>query len=109
MQVAASSGQSGSSGSGGSEQEDGEEDGEDDEYADVALPGPGDDTEVVFVKEGVAICPSRSTRIVGRLSIIRQHRQEPPAAARSRWACLLPADHPTPPHPTPPRRAGCCS
>lgn len=41
-----------------------------DGYSDVGEPG---DTEVVFVKEGVNVWPSRSERIMGRLSLIKQH------------------------------------
>lgn len=36
--------------------------------------GEASETEVVYVKEGVCVWPSRRERIAGRLSLIRQHR-----------------------------------
>ena len=30
--------------------------------------------QVVYVREGVAVCPQRNQRIMGRLSLVQQHR-----------------------------------
>lgn len=46
--------------------------GSDESEAFSELSDPGG-TEVVYVKEGVAVWPSRSERIMGRLSLVSQH------------------------------------
>ncbi|KAK9814540.1 hypothetical protein WJX72_007608 [[Myrmecia] bisecta] len=44
---------------------------DDEQFSDVGELG---DTEVVYVREGVAVWPTKSERIMGRLSLIKQHR-----------------------------------
>ncbi|DBB08963.1 TPA: hypothetical protein ACH3X3_007597 [Trebouxia sp. C0006] len=44
---------------------------DDDQFSDV---GEAPDTEVVYVREGVAVWPTKNQRIMGRLSLIKQHQ-----------------------------------
>ncbi|KAL3149387.1 hypothetical protein ABBQ32_002188 [Trebouxia sp. C0010 RCD-2024] len=44
---------------------------DDDQFSDV---GAAADTEVVYVREGVAVWPTKTQRIMGRLSLIKQHQ-----------------------------------
>eukprot|EP00798_Chlamydomonas_sp_ICE-L_P015220 gene15220-21299_t len=41
--------------------------------ADFSEVGPPSATEVVYVKEGIAVWPTRNERIMGRLSLVKQH------------------------------------